>query len=525
MHLVSTAQMREIDRRTIDGGHVPGPELMERAGRGIFELIRRRFGGRLEGRPIVLVCGKGNNGGDGFVIARHLMEHGAEVAVYVLAEDMNLSPDAKKALHRLIPLHPSLTKFSDPKAMESFAARLGGAELVVDCLFGTGIDADLREPALDIVGMMNERAARILSVDVPSGLSGDAGAPRRETVRAQVTATVGLPKLGLYYYPGCEAAGEVHCIDIGFPADIIDAMALERRLVDETGARECLPLHEPTGHKYRRGSLLIVAGSRRYGGAALLTAGAALRGGAGMVYVGVPASLAPLVQARWRSAVTLSLPVDNDGALAPSALEPLREQAARVDAVALGPGLGRGEETLGLVRSWLSELELPAILDADALFAYREAYDELSAHPAPRILTPHSGELGALLGRPAAELEAAREETLRAAVRDSVVLLHKGAPTEVAGPDGLLYTIAGGHPHMARGGTGDVLTGLIGSLLAQRPDRPLDMTLLGAWAHAEAGLRASLDLGRGLQSEDIIAAIPEAWRRLEEEDRDPGRWP
>ncbi|MBN2170478.1 MAG: NAD(P)H-hydrate dehydratase, partial [Candidatus Krumholzibacteriota bacterium] len=462
MYLVTGEQMRAIDRATIDGGHVPGATLMERAGRGMFEVIRRRFGGRLEGRRIVVVCGKGNNGGDGFVIARHLIEHGAGVLVFVLAGDLNLAEDAKRALHKLIPHHPELTKFEEPKAMERFEAALREADLVVDALFGTGIRSDLREPALDIVQTINLLARRVVAVDVPSGVSGDMDDPPRETVRAELTIAAGMPKIGLFYYPGRAAAGEVVTVDIGFPPEIVEAQGLARRLVDAGVARGLLPAFDPASHKYRRGSVLVLAGSRRYGGAALLATGAALRSGCGMVYAGVPASLAPLVQSHWPSAITLALPETEDGSLAAAALAPLRAMTDRVQAVALGPGLGRGEETLDLVRDWLAGLPRPAVLDADALLAFAGGCDALAGHPAPRVLTPHSGELGVLLGLATGEVDAGRGDVLRGAARDGLVLLHKGAPTEVATADGLLHTIAGGHPAMARGGTGDVLTGLLG---------------------------------------------------------------
>ena len=515
MELVTAAQMREIDRLTIEGGLVSGQELMERAGLGVFALIRGRFGGQLEGRHIVVLCGKGNNGGDGFVIARHLIQHGARVSIYVLAGDLNLSADAKSALHKLIPLHPDLHKFADPDAWKAFERELNTADLLVDALFGTGIQSPLREPALKLVKILNRAAPRVLSVDVPSGLSGDLAAEAVPCVHAEITASIGLPKLGLYHYPGRLAAGEVVVVDIGIPQSVVASLDIGRRLVSRESVAPLLPRHDPAGHKYRRGSVLLLGGSRQYGGAPLLMAGGALRGGAGMVYVALPASLVGTLQARWPSAIALGLPEDGQGNLAPEALSLLREWSGKVEAVALGPGLGRSEGVLSLVRDWLAGLRLPAVLDADALIAYRDSYDTLAAQPGPRVLTPHSGELAQLLGMSASAVDADRETVLAAAAREKLVLLHKGAPTELVGPDGIIHTVAGGHPAMARGGTGDVLTGLIGALLAQSPEESAAMSRLGAWLHAEAGRRAGLAKGRGLCSEDIIKAIPEAWRVIE----------
>jgi ADP-dependent NAD(P)H-hydrate dehydratase / NAD(P)H-hydrate epimerase len=515
MHLVTSSQMQEIDSRTIEGGLVPGFELMERAGKGIFDLIERRFKGQLAGRRMVCVCGKGNNGGDGLVIARHLIKAGVELQVYVLAGDMNLPPSARQALHKLIPLHPNLTKFADPDAIRRFPEDLEGAELIVDALFGIGINSKLREPALGIVRSMNRHSSKIISVDLPSGLSGDLEPDRRETVRAAVTATIGLPKIGLYYYPAREAAGEIETVDIGFPSSVIAEMGIKRCLVDREVASSLVPRFDPASHKYKRGSVLLVSGSRQYGGAALLTVGAALRSGVGMVYAAVPESLRPMVQSRFPSAICIGLAEDRDGYISREALPVLIESASRADAVALGPGLGRRPEISDLLRTWLPDLTVPTVLDADALMAWPGGMDELNSHPAIRVLTPHSGELGTLLGITATDIEKDRGGVLEGARRDNLVLLHKGAPSEVIGPDGQLHTIAGGDPAMARGGTGDILTGILGALTAQAPDRVLEMTLLGAWLHAEAGRLGGIKWGRGLNSADIQDLIPAAWRLID----------
>ncbi|MCP4547638.1 MAG: NAD(P)H-hydrate dehydratase [bacterium] len=515
MHLVDASRMRDIDRTTIEGGHVSGSTLMDRAGRGVFEIIRRHFGGDPANRRVVIVCGKGNNGGDGFVIARCLIESGADVHVFVLGGDLGLSPAAKSALRQLVPLQPALVKFSAPGADTDFAHRLREADLVVDALFGTGINSPLRDDALEVVRAINQLSRCILSVDVPSGFSGDMETVLPETVRADMTATIGLPKHGLYYYPGTLVAGDVSVVDIGFPDEIIDELGGDRRLVDMAVTRSLLPHYDPAGHKYNRGAVLIVAGSRRYAGAALLSIGAALRGGVGMVYAAVPESLREMVQSKWPSAVTIGLPENEDGFLSCEALATLRIEASRVQAVALGPGLGREETTQELIRQWLGLLDVPTVIDADALLAWGEAWDVMATHPAERVLTPHSGELGAMLGLPGREVDRAREKVLRKSRRDGIVLLHKGAPTEVIGENGVIHTIAGGHPAMARGGTGDVLTGLIGSLLAQAPERPLDAALAAAWLHAEAGRLAAVAHGRALCSADILTYLPVVWRELE----------
>ncbi len=519
MHLLTAGQMREVDRRTIEGGLVPGPELMERAGRGVFEIIRSRFAGRLSGRRVVLLCGKGNNGGDGFVIARRLMEEGAGVTIFLLAPPDQLSADARIAFEKLLPLQPAIFPLGDEDARALCARELGACDLAVDALFGTGVSGGLRGAGLEAARLLNRHASRVLAVDVPSGISGDAGAAAGETVRAQLTATIGAPKVGLFEHPGAGAAGEVVTVDIGFPPEVIAEVGGHRRLVDAQVARAFLPAFDPAGHKYRRGSLLVIAASRRYRGAALLTVGAALRSGVGMVYAALPESAASLVQEQYPSAICLSLPESEDGSIAPSAFDQLSSELPRMDALALGPGLDREEATLQALRDFLAPIEKPVLLDADALFAYAGRLDELRAHAGPRVLTPHAGELDGLLAGAPEDAE----EALAAAAGGNLILLSKGVPTLVMGEGEEFYTIGAGHPAMARGGTGDVLTGLGGGILAQGGGA-LEATLLAAFLHGEAGRRAGEALGRAMNSKDILDFLPAAWRRVEDAAADRGAW-
>jgi len=519
MFLLSVAQMREVDRRSIEGGFVPGPELMERAGRGIFEIIRRRFGGRLAGRKVVLLCGKGNNGGDGFVIARRLCEEGAAVTVFLLSPPDSLSADARLAFEKLLPLKPAIFPLADAQAQALCASHLSGADLAVDALYGTGLSGKLREPGLSAVRLLNARAALVLSVDVPSGLSADPSRSPVEAVRADLTATIGAPKIGLFEHPGAGAAGEVLTVEIGFPAEVLEAVGDEHRLVDAERARAFLPRFDPAGHKYGRGSVMVLAGSRRYRGAALLSVGAALRSGAGMVYAALPESAVPLAQERHPSAICIALPESAEGFLAPDAFASLAGELPRMDALAVGPGLGREEATLAALRDFLAPLEAPVLLDADALFAYSGRLDELRGHAGPRLLTPHSGELVGLLGASVADAGAALAE----AAGGDVIVLAKGAPTRVKGRGPEIYTIGAGHSSMARGGTGDLLTGLAGGLLAQGGD-PLEALLLAAFLHGEAGRLAGEALGRAMNSADILDYLVEAWRRVEDPLADRGLW-
>ncbi len=518
MHLLTAAEMREVDRRTIDGGLVPGPELMERAGRGVFEIIRRRFAGNLAGRRVILLCGKGNNGGDGFVIARHLMQEGAGVTIFLLAPPDQLSADARLAFELLLPLQPAIFPLGDEDARALCARQLEACDLAVDALFGTGLSGGLREPGLSAARLLNDHAARILAVDVPSGISGNPNSAATESVRAHTTASIGAPKVGLFEHPGAGAAGEVLTVDIGFPDKVISTVGGYRRLVDANVARAFLPAFDPAGHKYKRGSLMVTAASRRYRGAALLTVGAALRSGVGMVYAALPETVAPLVQERYPSAICLSLPENSSGSLAPAAFEMMADFMPRMSALALGPGMDRDESTLAALRQFLKPLEIPVLLDADALHAYAGRLDELRSHPGSRVLTPHSGEMAALVGEDLEDAEASL-----AAAGGNLILLSKGAPTRVKGAGEEIYTIAAGHPSMARGGTGDILTGLAGGILAQGGDA-LEATLLAAFLHGEAGRLTGDVLGRAANSSDLLDFLPRAWRLVEDSLADRGAW-
>ncbi|MDP7022334.1 MAG: NAD(P)H-hydrate dehydratase [Candidatus Krumholzibacteria bacterium] len=510
MFLLTASEMRELDRKTIEGGHVSGTELMERAGRGVYDIIRQRFSSRLERRRIVLLCGKGNNAGDGFVIARHLMEAGALVTLFLLAPPAELQGDARDAFEKLLPLQPEIFPLSDDAGRSLCAQQLEACDLAIDALFGTGLKGGLREPGLSAVNILNRHAPRVLSVDLPSGLSGDDESVE-VCVEADLTATIGFAKTGLCGEPRC---GEILRVDIGFPPDLSAKTAGDLRALDAEEARKRLPLVSSREHKYQRGSVLIVAGSTAYGGAPLLTASAALRSGAGMVRLALPASLVPLLQARLPSVIAHSLPEEEDGSLGEAAFEELSRLEPRWDALGIGPGLGRSPETLLSLRQWLEAVEIPAVIDADALFAWKEDFDALSLHPAPRVLTPHSGELGALLGKSSQKVNRQRMKILRSLDPGNRVLLHKGAATMIRGGGAEIYGLLSGHPSMARGGSGDLLTGLIAGILAQGSE-PLDATLLAAWIHGEAGRRAGISRGRAAQSEDLIPEFAAAWHQLE----------
>lgn len=518
MRVCTSGQMARIDRATIAGG-TPGLELMERAGETMTGLVLDFLEGLdLSGEePKVLVlCGKGNNGGDGLVVARRLVEQKIPTAVLMLAGSESLAPDAQTNFERL----PAAVILVDPEAAEraeALADLLDEADLVVDAVFGTGIEPPLRDDAAAYFRTVNDAGLPCVALDIPSGVCGDDGRVDPVAIAAERTLTVGLPKLGLLLPPGRDFVGEIEVVDIGFSVEITDAEALPARWLHREAALELLPPRRSDWHKYRCGTVLALCGSHTYGGAAHLTALGALRSGAGLVHAAVPAGLEGGLNIALPEVIAVPLAATESGTISPLPDEVRERLLDRKQAVAIGPGLGRHAETDAWVVDFLTSLTLPVVVDADALTAFAAAGRE------PRmggraVLTPHLGELARLTGRSATEIEIHRQQWLPewAAKWNSVVLL-KGSPTWVATPEGELWIVATGDDALARGGSGDLLTGLVCGLLAQGAS-PRNAALLGAFVHGLAGSRAAEGRStRSVRVTEVAAAIGPVFESMEKE--------
>ncbi|HZJ02221.1 MAG TPA: NAD(P)H-hydrate dehydratase, partial [Thermoleophilia bacterium] len=491
----SPEQMRGLDSATIEEIGLPGPVLMERAALGVSRLILERF----PGRHTLIVCGRGNNAGDGLAAGRQLHLAGHPVAVVVVADSIEeLSADAALQFRAAERSRVNL--------------RLGAAapdylwdeaELIVDCLLGTGATGELRDPVPEWTARINRAGAggsTVLAVDVPTGVDAGSGAIAQGTVAADLTITFHAAKTGILCPPGAEAAGEVLIWDIGVPRFLEPAPEL--RVVTAKDAR--IPGPRPDDHKYSAGYLLVVAGSAAYPGAALLTSRAATRGGAGYVKLLTTQPVMPLVVGFAPEVVVQ--PVTDAEAV--NDVEALLAAAAddRVGALALGPGLGRNEDTMKAVRRLVRETRSPGILDADALHAFNGRLEELRGRPG-LVLSPHAGELASLLQAPMNEVAASHLAAVRRATEISgQVVLLKGSSTLIADPGGDVWVVDQGPPELATAGTGDVLTGLVGALLA-RGLEPRPAARTGAWVHAEAGRRIAATRGAGLVAEDVAEEL------------------
>jgi len=456
---------------------VPVEQLMENAGFAVARAARALLGG-CYGRRVVVVCGKGNNGGDGLVAARVLHRWGAHATAVLLWDDLSGLPGEQRARFRG-PVRPAA----------DLARALRDADLVIDAIFGVGLTRAPEGPAAAAIQAVNDSDAPILAVDVPSGIDADTGAIPGLAVEADATVTFGGQKPGLLFMPGAAYAGHVEVADIGLPPGL-EATA---RALAAADVREQLPVRALGTNKRRVGTLLVVAGSRAMPGAAGLVCGAAIHAGAGLTTLLAPEDVCRVVLARIPEMTTIPAPESAEGTLDPKALDLLRPRLGEFHAIALGPGLTTHPATVEAVRALLAETDLPVVADADGLNAYAGAVDELASRRGTTIVTPHAGELSRLLDRSAGELEADRLGTARAAAeRLNAIVVFKGQGTVIASPDGELLVNMTGSEALAQGGTGDVLTGLLGSLAAQRRER-VDGALVaaGVWVHGRAGDRIS----------------------------------
>ena len=488
--------MRATDRWAIEEQGVPSLDLMERAGAGLARLVAERVP---EG-PVGVVCGKGNNAGDGLVAARLLREEGREARVLCTDAPEKLGGDPAENLRRLPGPGPDM--FS-PGALDA-------AAVVVDALLGTGFEGEPREPVAGAIEAINAAGAPVVAADVPSGVNAGSGEVGGAAVRADATATFHAAKPGLWVHPGKAHAGEVRVVDIGIPRGAPGETRcglIRPEVLGEVPGRSALAT------KFSEGAVLVVGGSAGLTGAPSMAAEAAARAGAGYVTVCVPESLALIFELRLLEVMSSGLP-DEDGGLTPAALEPALEAAERADALVVGPGLGRGEPQRELARELARRAERPLLIDADGLNAHVGALGSLAERTAPTVLTPHAGELGRLLEVESQEIEARRLHHAReAAAAARAVVVLKGDDTLVARPDGVVAVSPGDSPALATAGTGDVLSGAIGALLAKGLG-PWEAACGGVYLHAEAGRRAAGPHGPdGVIASDVVAALPRALSR------------
>ncbi len=509
--VLSADEMREADRRAIEHFGVPSLTLMENAGEAVARVIRDRWGSP----RVSVLCGKGNNGGDGFVAARCLRELAPRV--FLIGERSTLSADAAASAGRLEEQGVAIQNVTSTEMWSAVRRSAFDADVIVDALLGTGFRGAVEGPIRAIVadlGALDSRRPAIVAVDVPSGV-GEGGRVDGPAVRASATVTFARPKTAHVLPPGSRHTGELLIADIGIPEAAVRPGGPGLFLLQPSDARAAWPERSPQAHKGDFGHLLVIGGSVGKSGAVVLAGLGALRGGAGLVTVAAPAACQPSVAAGRSELMTEPLPSSSTGReIDASAITVALALAAERDAIVLGPGLGRSEGARVFVTELLQGSGKPTVVDADGLFALGTLPDQIAA-PRPWVLTPHPGEAGRLLGVPAASVQAGRLEAVREiARRAGAVTVLKGERSLIADPDGRCAVNPTGNPGLATGGTGDVLAGLVGALLA-RGCEPWVAATAATYVHGLAGDRAAAALGEeGMLAADVASEIGPALKAL-----------
>ncbi len=514
MKVVTKAQMQDLDRRAIEDLGIPGPVLMENAAIGVVDALADHFP---QATVVTLVCGPGNNGGDGLAMARHLDGRGYDCQVFLALGRSRPQGDAGLQLAIVERAGLLVETINADDDLQSVAEACRDADVVVDALFGIGLGRPLSGHFAALATLMGACGTPCLAVDLPSGLDGDQGTPIGPHATAELTVTFALPKLAHVLPPACDAVGVLAVADLGLPARILEETSTTLDVLDRATLAPVMPTPDAGGHKGDFGHAVLVGGAPGKAGAVVLGARAAVRSGAGLVTAAVPTPLLALVDAGSWASMTLPLEADGDGLLVDATPALALADGVRRGAVAVGPGLGTAPATVAAVRALVAGLDAPLVLDADGLNAFAGDLEGLASARAgrPTVLTPHAGEMGRLLGMSIASVEADRLAAARRAADESgAVVVLKGRRSVIATPGGGLAVNPTGNVGMATGGSGDVLTGVVVALLAQGIDAE-SAARIATFVHGLTGDDAASRLGpRSLGAEDLIESLPEAFLRL-----------
>jgi hydroxyethylthiazole kinase-like uncharacterized protein yjeF len=514
MELVATAEeMQHCDRVAISKFGIPSIVLMENAGRSVADVAEGEFG-PVTRKLIYVLCGKGNNGGDGFVVARHLHSRGGKVKVFLVARASNLKGDPKTnlaILQETIKKERSSTLQLYDKAGASNLKKQPSPDLIIDALFGTGFSGAVKGEYEKIIRWMNGSDARVIAVDVPSGVDADNGKVENVAVAADATVTMGLRKIGLLVYRGRECSGTVRVADIGIPRIVYQRSGIRTWYVQRADVCSMLPRRPLRAHKHSVGKIFVLAGSRGLTGAAVMSCNSAMRAGAGAVVLGIPKSLLPVVSKKLTEVMPNPLEETDDQSVSGRAMPEITRLLSWSDLVVVGPGLGRNSETEEIILELIETIKKPVLIDADGLNALALDPKLVKRRKAETILTPHTGELSRITKLPAEEIEQNRVDVARSESKAlGCYLVLKGAPTVVGTPRGDVYINSTGNPGMATAGTGDVLTGAIAGLWGQHISAA-EAAVCGVYLHGLAGDLAKEKFGEmGLTATDIIEALPRA---------------
>lgn len=515
--VLSAEQMRRFDAEAARTSGLPSLVLMENAGRGVAEAVRLRWPGR-PGRPVIVcvACGAGNNGGDGFVVARHLAATAAAAGAYdvrvLLAVDRaKVTGDAALMLRALEGLAGVSVHDNASAPKDDWSRALEGADVIVDALLGTGLRDDVRGTVAAAIAAINDAEVFTVAVDLPSGMDADTGRPHGVAVRADLTVTMGARKLGLAIEPS-GAGGAIEVAELGVPVGVPDGTGPAAFWIDEPGVRALLPGRAGTDYKGDAGHLVVIAGSPGKSGSAWLAARAALRAGAGLVTIASTAAGQAALDTKVIEEMTARYAEGDDADAGSFAAVEALLARPHVRALALGPGIPTGPGMRALVERLVKEAKVPLLIDADGLNLLGDRGAALlAAAPAPRLVTPHPGEMARLVGCPTAEVQRERVGTARAfAAASRAIVVLKGPRTLIASPDGAVFVNPAIEPALGTAGSGDVLTGVVSALLAQGLP-PLDAAIAGVFLHGRAGALVARTHGApGAIAGDLPEAVASA---------------
>lgn len=518
MKVATAHQMAELDRVTIEEYGIPSLVLMENAGRSCTDrilLILEDKGLSPQEASIAVVCGKGNNGGDGLVIARHLHNRGAYVEVFLLDEPDRLSNDARVQYEILQKLDVEVRLIRDQEGVEDLRTYLEEVHLCIDAILGTGLSSALGGLVKDVVEVINLSMATVFAVDIPSGIDATSGRILGEAIRADFTGTFGLLKLGQVLLPGSIHCGETDIYDIGIPSRAVFEAGIKTEALDERVVKSMLSIRPPDFHKGDAGRVHVIGGFPGMTGAPCLAGNAAVRMGAGLVTVAVPSSLRPVVEAKLMEVMSTGIPDGGRERFTRDMIPELLERVAKADVIVVGPGMGSYPEAKEFIADLLPRIRVPFLLDADGLNALGGDLAILRTAKAPCILTPHPGEMSRLTGESVEAIEASRIGAAQhLAEEQDVTVILKGARTVIATPKGDVFINTTGNPYMASGGMGDALSGMIAALASQGLS-PNDAACAGVYLH---GMSADILVRRHpmspVSATDVIGNIPEALQQV-----------
>lgn len=518
MFLVTNKEMARLDEETINNYGLPGMVLMEHASLRVVEWISWYCEGKVAGKRIIVLAGKGNNGGDGLAAARLLANAGAFVTVFLLCSPAELKGDTLQNYQVLQRLGEKVYQLTSDKDLQKLDIALMCADLIIDAIYGTGFKGTVTGLAAEVINTINNRGLPVVSVDLPSGLDANTGEISGPCVKATATITFGLPKLGLILEPGNQQVGELWLGDISLPRQLIEESGIKTKLIDPDEPVLRLPSRPAAGHKGTFGHVIAIGGSEGMTGAIYLAATAALRSGAGLVTALVPRSLHTLMEIKTVEVMTKPLPETEAISIGQEALDTILDFAHKGSVVLAGPGMSQHVSTAALLMNLLPKLDKPLVLDADALniISNNDPKKVFTDIKAPIVITPHPGEMARLMGVTVQEVQQNRLEVASLAAQEwEVIVILKGAKTIVAHPGGEIFVNPTGNPGMATGGSGDVLAGMVAALMAQGLEA-LDAALMSVYVHGLAGDLVAQRKGQiGLIAGDLLEQLPNVFFALE----------